>query len=177
MNPMEQSRHSSGSQEYNYRLVREQLKNILGEDYEFIAELGKGQGGAVILCKYGGHDIHIKRLCDQTNFVAVKIPARNFNIKNDCLIAHELKGRYQENEIADLNIGLSIIKNEQYVALILQFVNYIHHLSPPKSASITSFLKEFYQIIVANDASWNSFHDVILKGYVLTLDSICAIDK
>ena len=75
-----------------------------------------------------------------------------------------MKSHYQENEIADLNIGFPITKDEQYVALILQFVGYMPHLNPPRSASITSFLKEFYQIIVANDASRNPPNDVILKG-------------
>lgn len=145
-------------------LLRSKVHQILGIDFEYVLELGGGTGGEVLLCKYKGNDPNTKKLCNVENFIAVKFPAESMDIQQECNIAQFLNSKHTENVVSDLNIGLPFIKNERCEALLLQYVSFNHNLSPPLSASIVSFLQDFYKNVVVKNLSRNSSTDFITKA-------------
>ncbi len=144
-------------------LIKAKVQQILGNDFVFISRLGGGEGGQVVLCQYKGEDQKIRRLCNVGNLIAVKFPAEGMNLKNECLIAQFLNTRHTGHEIADLNIGFPT--NDQYAALLLQYVPYKYSTNPPQSASIVSYLQYFYGEVVVTNSSRNPPNDPIMKAF------------
>src|SRR5690242_7706418 len=77
-------------------LLRSKVHQILGIDFEYVLELGGGTGGEVLLCKYKGSDLNIKKLCILGDFIAVKFPAENMDIQQECHIAQFLNSKHIE---------------------------------------------------------------------------------
>ncbi len=145
-------------------ILKAKLQTWLGEDFDILKELGSGAGGKVFLCKYLGENENIKKICDEQNLIAVKIPNAHIDIDKECQVIDFLK----DKAITGLNIGQAVKHEEQYKAILLQYISYKFLMSELKADSVHSFLRNFYIDIVAQNLSRNHYDDNILK--VLTSD-------
>ncbi len=151
-------------------ILKGKLQTWLGEDFDVLKELGSGAGGKVYLCKYLGNNANIKKICDDQNLIAVKIPNAHIDIGRECQIIDHLK----DTSISGLNIGLAIKHEEQYKAILLQYISYKLTQSEPQADSVQSFLRNFYIHIVSQNLSNNHYNDNILQALTSDLSIIFA---
>lgn len=140
--------------------IIEKIRTLLGDDYKFISVLGTGAGGQVLLCQYTGTNDEIKGLCDVQNHIAVKLPSPHIDLMEESRIAQLLKNY----SISGVNIGLPVIKDNQCIATLLQFVSYRASPSGPEADSVKSFFRKFYKNIVANNLSKYEHVDFIVNA-------------
>lgn len=151
-------------------ILKEKLQTWLEEDFNVLNELGSGAGGKVFLCKYLGNNENIKKVCDEHNLIAVKIPNAHIDIDRECQVIDFLK----DKSISGLNIGLAVKFEEQYKAILLQYISYKFLQSEPQADSVNSFLRNFYISIVAQNLSRNHYDDNILKALTSDLGIVFA---
>ncbi len=151
-------------------ILKEKLQTWLGENFDVLNEVGTGAGGKVFLCKYLGNNQNIKKVCDKHNLIAVKIPNAHINIDSECQVIEFL----EDKSTPGLNIGLAVKFEEQYKAILLQYISYKFLESGPQADSVNSYFRNFYMNIVAQNKSRNHYDDSILKALTSDLGIVFA---
>ena len=148
--------------------VSRKLREKLGRDFTYIKHIGAGVGGNVYLCEYTGNNKKIKDLCDVNNRISVKILFNEDEIKHETEVAYELYKKLNKKQSRH-NIGMPIKKDKKIVALAMPYISYIPSPTEPSEDSLKSYLKKFYQVIVAGSVDTknitNNMHKALYDDY------------
>lgn len=150
--------------------INHKLKEKLGKDFTYIKHIGAGVEGNVYLCEYTGTDKKIRSICDVNNRISVKILFNKNEIKHEAEIAYDLyKKLTKKQKQARHNIGIPIKKNRKTIALVMQYISYNASPTEPLEDSLKSYLKKFYQVVVAGSVDskniTNKMHKALYDDY------------